>query len=315
MSSDREFGKSGPTAIDRLVGRVLGEEALWGRLTRRRVRHDVEAGRRMLFVHQMGKVGSQAVFRAVLSGATARGFAVHHTHFLTRQGLDFLAGLYREGHGSWRAVPERDRRFIVTGRALSKELRSGNLRDVRYSVISLIRDPVATNLSGFFHNSAWWPRGLAEAVESRRPGWRDALMQHFLKTYPQDLPLTWFEREMDPVFGIDVYAEPFPRDVGWKVYHGASADLLLLKFEELGACASGAIGSFLALTDVNLPEYNRAADKAYAATYADFLARLSLPAAYLERMYASRHSAHFYGGEEMAGFRRRWRGGDLAVGY
>ena len=42
------IGKSGPTAIDRLVGRVLGEEALWGRLARRRVRHDVAAGRRML---------------------------------------------------------------------------------------------------------------------------------------------------------------------------------------------------------------------------------------------------------------------------
>lgn len=232
--------------------------------------------------------------------------AVHHTHFLSERGLDFLAGLYRDGHGSWRAVPEKSRRFVVAGRALGRELRSGVLRRTRCSVVSLVRDPVATNVSGFFHNWAWWPKDLAEACEARAPGWRGALRRHFLRGYPHELPATWFDMEMLPVFGIDIYAEPFPREAGWKIYRGEGADLLMMKAERLGACAGEALGQFLGISAAGLTAFNSGADKPYAGLYAEFLEDPGLPDEYLDRAYGARHARHFYGDEEIAGFRRRW---------
>jgi hypothetical protein len=52
---------------------------------------------------------------------------------------------------------------------------------------------------------------------------------------------------------------------------------------------------------------NEAADKVYADVYRCFEKLLRMPRQYLDRMYSSRYSRHFYTPAELAEFRSHWQ--------
>src|SRR4029078_5438744 len=119
----------------------------------------------------------------------------------------------------------------------------------RIKVITLIRDPIATNLSGYFYNCIALPGQLREAAQQGKPGVMEQLAENFLAQYPHDVPVTWFDMEMKDVFAIDVFAAPFPKEQGYQIYRSEWADLLLFKLDQLNECAEVAFSSFM-----NLPE-------------------------------------------------------------
>jgi hypothetical protein len=113
--------------------------------------------------------------------------------------------------------------------------------------------------------------------------------------------------EIEPVFGIDVFAAGFPREQGYEIYEGDFAALLLIKLERLNDCGEEAIKRFLNLERFQLLEANKAEDKWYSDLYHAFKQSLVLPDSYLETLYDSPYTQHFYTAEEIAAFRRRWR--------
>jgi hypothetical protein len=189
----------------------------------------------------------------------------------------------------------------------------------RMQAISLIRDPVARNLSDFFQHIQ--VENLPAASGSRR--WKlfssffdfeivsdeedvgELIELYFAKEW-HDFPALWIDRELSGVLGIDVYATPFPRDQGYAIYHSPQADLLLIRLQDLNRCASRAIQEFLHLDTFSLANANVGEDKAYVDVYRAFKAQIVFPTSYLDRMYNTDFVRHFYSEAERQELRARW---------
>ncbi len=263
-------------------------------------------GKQPLFVHQMGKVGSTTLVKSLKASSLGRQLVIYQTHFLSPEGMAFVERLEEDGYGGRDRMPDRTKRFLANCRVWSRHLATGAFNTQRLRVISMVRDPVATNLSGYFYNAHWWPQALQEDCRQRAPGHLEQLRAHFLAHYPHHVPLTWFDMEMKTVFGIDVFATPFDAEQGYQIYRGERADLLVLKLEKLEQAAAPALAEFLGLDHLTLLRVNEGADKWYAPLYKEFTRVVQLPDSYLDEIYTSPAIRYFYDAGEIKAFRERW---------
>jgi hypothetical protein len=292
--------------IEKLLKTFVGEERIAQFKFERRFVSDQRENRPVLFIHQMGKVGSTSIARSLKNVQAGVPWRIYQTHFLSMAGMDFVESRESAAYGGWSEVPRRTKRFLVYSRAISKHLNEGDFYDRSCKVISLVRDPVATNLSGFFHNLHWWPDDLRARCQSGAPGWQQELLDHFLLHYPHDVPEDWFDMEMKSVFGIDVFASDFDKKTGYRRFDSEKFPLLLLRLEDLDKDMAGVIGDFLNMDGLVLQRSNTGQDKWYAEMYAAFKSAVALPASYLDKVYASSYVNHFYAASEIAAFRKRW---------
>lgn len=296
----RQAGKQTLTA-------VLGEENFDKARIRAQFLLDDQRDKELLLIHQMGKVGSTSIASSLKAAGLRQETAVYQTHFLSEEGIDFRRELAEEGYGGWANFPRKAKKGHMRGELLNNRLRQMREKGQRCRVITLVRDPVATNVSGFFHKNEWWPAELRQKCREGSADCLQALYQNFIESYPHDVPLTWFDMEIKPIFDIDVFATDFPREQGYHIYQSKFADLLLIKLEQLNDCGEEAIGRFLNLKDFHLADANKGEDKWYSALYRDFKQSLAPPDAYLEDLYDSRFTQHFYTPEEVAAFRQKWQ--------
>ncbi len=299
----RRWVHSAKRAVTTRVGEdrfLSASTAIW--MWRNNRRH-----KQLVMIHTMGKVGSTTIAASLRACGVRQATAMYQPHFVSAEGMAFAERLAIEGVGSWEKLARKERRGLLRNRLLNRELGHKRAAGERVKVITLVRDPVATNLSGLFHNYAWWPRELKARCAETAPACLEALGDYFLNHYPQSVPETWFDMEVKPLYGIDVYAQPFDAQRGYAIYRNEFADVLVLKLEKLNACAPAAFREFMGLDDFRLVESNTADDKTYADLYKAFRRDLALPADYLERMYGSRYARHFYSAEELAAFRGKWQ--------
>lgn len=171
--------------------------------------------------------------------------------------------------------------------------------------ITLVREPVANNISMFFQIINQYLGTDIEPSECDV----DELIDVFIKNYMHSRPLTWLDAEIKTNFGIDVYQTPFPVDQGYTVISGGRISLLVLRCELDDRTKALAIGDFLGLDEFEIVRSNVASEKSYARQYAEFKQRIRLPPALLDQMYDSKFARHFFSREERDIFRERWSGG------
>jgi Putative capsular polysaccharide synthesis protein len=269
-----------------------------------------------VIVHSVGKVGSTSLL-ATLRAAVG-GRPVWHVHWLDEENLRRDEAYYRERARDYRGTARMDRffpRYDWRGERLARAIRSAP-PDHRWDVVTVVRDPVDRNVSAFFQNLElmfdYWP---ADQLRTRSPREIAAeLVEYFLASYVADAPprdrdgdpLTWFDRELRPVFGVDVFASPFAKSRGYQIYSSTTARVLLLRLEDLDTVASSAFAEFFGIDVPRVLARNEAATKEYADAYRLFQEQLQLPSEFLDRMYGSRYSRHFYTSEELERFRSRW---------
>jgi hypothetical protein len=278
-------------AATHAAGRTRAALAAW----RRR-------GAEPLLVYQMGKVGSASVLEALRERLPDRD--VLHVHFLAPEKLAAEERMYRE-------------RFARSGRidghhfvALRLRARLEASRGRRWQIVTLVRDPVARNLSAFFQTLEHAAPELSERIaRGENAGIADALRRQLEATpwWWRD-PLEWFDEELRAVFGVDAFAEPFPRERGWQILRAPRADVLLLRMEDLSRVAGEAFGAFLGVTDLALARRNAGDDKPYAAAYRLLSEGTSLDEELLEAIYGGWRIRHFYTDVEIARMRARWSG-------
>jgi hypothetical protein len=135
----------------------------------------------------------------------------------------------------------------------------------------------------------------------------DSVRSEFLEKFPEHrFPLDWFDTEMKPVFGIDIYDHAFPKEAGFSVIRKGNVNLLTLKLEKLETCVEEAFQSFLGLEKFQMRKSNASEEQGYYPVYKRFRAEVRLPESYLDMMYQSRFSRHFYSQAEIDRFRRNW---------
>lgn len=221
---------------------------------------------RPIVVFQMGKVGSRSLYEAL---ARVSGRPVFHVHNLRPGTPDAVHALVR--------------RAVIEGRRAT-------------DFVIPVRDPIARAVSTFFEVAPSDPeRPLALAAETRR----------FLDDAPQDSVL-WFERQLRPTVGVDVYATPFVD--GHATLDGADGHrVLLLRAELPDARKSELVGRFLELPPPRLPRANGTAAKSYGGHYARFVAEGPLPAPYVDLVYATRFARHFFTDAERDRLAAYWK--------
>jgi hypothetical protein len=252
-----------------------------------------------ILVHQMGKVGSTSVMQTISSQAgLSRPI---QTHYLS-ENLPGVARFHVDAgifplpvhlYHSWH---------------IRNWLKSGGGQSCK--VISLVRDPIARQVSNFFQNPGFFAglkklaSGDIDAEEAsvlinqklHRPGFFDEIFK-------------WFDAEFKAVFGLDVMTPPFDRDAGFMTSRNGLCETLVLQLEQLASNGISAVGRFLKIDEpLQLVSRNRRARSRLGDTYQTVLDSVKIEETILDHVYTHPFVTHFYNDAQIKGFRQRWSG-------
>jgi hypothetical protein len=269
-------------------------------------------GPRPIVIYQMGKVGSTSIRDAVeFLGSFS---SVFHVHTLSDRGIQAMEKRY------WGNTPVVLRRSLLpetTHVFISHSLKSqfSKNTDVRWKIITLVRDPIARNVSEFFYSvdTEKSDPHIPNFYERYRSGdiKTPELIDRFLERFSEEseeyaVPLDWFDEEFRGVTGVDVYSTKFPESAGFQIVRAASSDILILKLERLADCYRQAFHEFLDSQNMRLVSANTASQKQYHAAYTSFMKEVNLPFQYVSRIYTSKYVRHFYSDQEIEKFMKKW---------
>lgn len=240
-----------------------------------------------MVVHQMGKVGSTAVFKALRN---VEGVRVLFTHLLQR---DVLARYVGRKRGEGVALPDH----VREARELWRLIRT---TDRPIDVVTSVRDPIARNVSAMFQNL---PLELAGEPTTEKVR---ALIRRFLHSYPHSLPTWWIQQHVEEALGVPVFDGSFDRERKEQFVEHGRFRVLALRAEDCQADRARSICERLGIDGLRLQRANVGTEKAYGAMYRAFVREFEPPEWLIEKCYRSEMCRHFYSEEEIARFRSRW---------
>jgi hypothetical protein len=245
----------------------------------------------------MGKVGSSTI-KESLRKLGLGSIQIYHVHYLTKENINNILKYFIET----KRVPTS---HIWESQYLRSQISRG-LNGKKWKIVTLVREPIARNISAFFQNIHKWFPNFDSQCKMQLLKIED-LMDSFLKDFPHEEALIWFDSEMKKVFNVDVFAKDFPKSKGYQIYHGENFDILLLKMENLNKCSQEAFKNFLNVESFKIINANISDEKEYFLIYKRFIDSIILPNSYINRMYASKLVRHFYSDEEINTFETKWR--------
>ena len=231
-----------------------------------------------IIVHQMGKVGSMSIERAIRARLPDR--AVFHTH---RLNPDWLS-LEPSGVGLNRHLAARISRDGFQG----------------FQLVTPIREPIGRNIFALFENFDEFFDGDAENISASEA------IATFVERYSHGVPLTWFDQEAKAVFGIDVYETPFDHERGYSICAGQGVSLLVLRIEDFDWAVAPALSEFLGVDDITLERTHVGVAGENGELYKEVLETISVPQHLLDQAYGSRYARHFYTESELDQLRSKW---------
>lgn len=254
---------------------------------------------RSILVYQMGKVGSNTVYRS-LKQSNLRN-PVYHLHTLSADRL-------RRAKNQNAHVPRHLRlSHLNTSEIIRHRIDRGR---ERWFVVTLIREPIARAVSDLFQNAKTL---CPEVLDEQGRIHPDKAVARITKTFSEfeeatDYVCTWFDREIKPVFGIDVFNEPFDCKSGYQIYDADGAKLLLFRLEDLNERFEEAMAEFLpGHPKIQMVEGNVRTRKRRAAdSYEKVKNSLVLPRDVVEKIYCTRFVRHFYSQDMISCFVDRW---------
>lgn len=251
----------------------------------------------ILLVHQMGRAGSMTTVNTLRNARP--DLTLFHTHWLNPDSVKLRQ--------SWvDGLPETHHPLNVrVGARLSTYLQNEGVKTREWDIVSVFREPIARNVSVFFLSIDTFIKNFQDRYQRGELD-NKTLMKIFLERFPHDQPLEWFDQEVRDVFGIDVYTRPFPQDRGYLMINTGNIRLLLIKLEKLNDCYKNAFQEFLDVEIPNLQHTHVTELDPFKPMYTDFVRNATFPTEYLDRMYESAFSRHFYSAAEIDEFRKKW---------
>lgn len=258
-----------------------------------------------VLVYAMGKVGSTTMFNSLKD--IDNSYSVYHTHFLTKDRLNWAESVYKKKWKKLRLYPDD----LVHGMFLRASFCKH--KDIKkWKIVTLVRDPIAQHISTFFEEMDlildFEYRDKIKSIGTQKVV-QELLELLFARIKEEDrlTPFSWFDWELKTIFDIDIFSAQFPRTKGYKVYEGKRADVLLLKLEQINNYSREAIGEFLKVDNFSLKNKNIGLQKYYSDSYREILDNFYIPAAYLSEYYSSPQIRHFYSENEIKSFKDKWR--------
>lgn len=234
-------------------------------------------------VYTMGKVASSSVSGAIL----ASGLPCYDVHSLNP---DYI----KKTAQSWLNRGEYPPPHICVSMAFRDRIFT---RKSRCLYITLVRDPLARNLSAFFQNL----HHQSEFVRNEEDP--QSLFEYFRHTYNHNLPLTWFDREFKKQLGLDALKLPF--DPARRYAYHPTHNLLIFRTdcpdEEKGRVLSEVLGRPITVT-----RENDGLNKDYRDRYERVKEVAKFDRSFVETMYESRMARRFWSDAERAEMVARW---------
>lgn len=247
----------------------------------------------VILVYQMGKVGSRTVENSIRKVIGNRKAEIIHIHE--------IGGDYRKKYRSnyfFYAKSSKERIRLYLGYIVRKVYKHRFLSLVykakRVKIISLVREPIGRNVSALFQAYEFMNEGRQKNTEFDL----NMLSKLFYEKVDHSAPEKWFDYEMKPNFGIDVYTEPFDFDNGYKVYTNGKVELLVVRLEDLEKNQK-IIGDFLDLNEFKIVNKNIGEKKWYSQIYNKFKRQFKPTKEYLDNVLNTNYAKHFYTKDEI----------------
>lgn len=234
-----------------------------------------------IVVYTMGKVGSFTVYQSLLQ-SYENPENIFHLHYL---------------NGTINPNNEKNK--------LLRELYDSKLVK-KWKVITLVRDPIARNISAFFENLELF---LPNFYNEYKGDTSDFLKLNdtFLKKYPHWIPNKYFDSEINIMLDIDVFSKSFDTSIGHQLYSNSLVDLLVIRLENLSE-SEKVIGDFLNKKDFKFKNFNIGSKKKYSDIYKMFKEKFIAPDDLIDEMYHQKFGEHFYSQEEIKKFIKKYDG-------
>lgn len=250
-----------------------------------------------ILIYQMGKVGSSTVYNSLVNRSLPN--SILHIHFLS----DALPE-YKIAHERAGVFPAPYHMFL--GDAMRKVLKKK--QDFPVKIISLVRDPVAIVVSALFENTHFHKELLTagkDNVDLKKT--IDYFNRYLGDTNYFAYVYEWFDKELKDVFGIDVFATPFPKERGYARYDNKNISALVIRLEDLSNKGAKAISDFLCLDGpLELQETNVRATTKHANEYREVLQGICISPEVCKEIYSSRFAKHFYSDCMIVKFMEQW---------
>lgn len=172
------------------------------------------------------------------------------------------------------------------------------IKNKKIKLISLTREPIGRNISNFFYV-------LDMFINPYSINKKD-LLNDFLKLNPHKRALNWFDQELKHFFGIDIYNYKFDKEKGYLLINkDDNVELLMLRMENMNSLAK-VIGEFVNIPNFELVRTNEGNENWYKELYKYFKENFDIPKEYVESMYNSKYTKHFYSEKELDTYRKKW---------
>lgn len=239
----------------------------------------------IFLVYTMGKVGSITVQAGIEMKFPFN--EVFHIHFLSPHGL------------------QKHKEFNKTesGYKLAEKFdkERNKFAHKRLKVITLVREPIARDISDLFENYYRYIPGQLEAGIDF-----DKMIEHF-KNFDHDYALNWFDDELKAYFDVDIYSVPFDKVSGYTIINAPNFDLLIMRLEDLSFAFDKAMTQFTGVNGWEIgPGENTAGDKFYSQMYKRFKEQVVIAPSVLSKVYNSKYFNHFYSPKDKERFFSKW---------
>jgi hypothetical protein len=267
------------------------------RRTLENLKYHIKNDNDLILVHQMGRAASMTLTNTIRS--MDLGQPVFHTHWLNvnsvKERVDRINGWKNSGLG-----PLNVRVSEILAPEIDKRLEAR-----QWQLVSVIREPVARNVSAFFLDidrffndfSTQYKRGNISL---------DQMQEVFLDEFPHEMPLDWFEREVEEPFGINIFKTRYDESKGYSMAKKKNISLLVIKLDKLNDCYKSALHEFFGKKPKELVNTHVTNTSSLATIYKEFIANAHFPESYLDRMYDCKYARHFYSETEINNFREKW---------
>jgi hypothetical protein len=255
-----------------------------------------------ILIYQMGKVGSATVHETLVNANLPH--PIYHIHFLSHEGIknaeEFFSNLKIP------IKPAHLRRSKVLRQIIDRNDR------IKWKVITLVREPIAREISDFFQTLDRYHPELIEDKEIKTKEVVEVLLHSFANyDLDADYASTWFDLELKNVFGTDVYAYRFNLEKGYSILRdGGNAEVLILRLEDLNINLENALGEFLGVRrPIRVIQSNVGSEKHYSAQYRNVLENIRIPKGVCRKIYSGKYAQHFYRKDMLDKFAERWSKG------
>jgi hypothetical protein len=260
----------------------------------------------VIFVYQMGKVGSLSLYLNIKDHITDQ--PIYHLHNLNPENSAQI----------WQEINLSKPYYEFTfGHSFTTKYLSEHINEIKQNkkikIITGVRDPIARNISWFFQVidcGAVFPSDFFRKFQEGSITMDDVIQKFWEQDFIYCKQFDWFELELKPVFNIDITSFDFPQEKGYTIvnFPDQNIELLVFKLEKLDSCVQEAMQTFLGIENINSKRYERTEflEPHEYAIYDNLRKSLKFSNEYLDQIYDQPLVRHFYTDEEINAFKRKW---------